>query len=76
MIVQIPVGVEKIGIPGSVTPENRCGLMVEVYWRQGSDGNLCITGHSAEIPIPDELGLKFPPTLFAGNPCHGIVLNF
>ncbi|XP_058181556.1 ABC transporter A family member 11-like [Rhododendron vialii] len=74
----IPVGVEKIGIPGSVTPQNLSGLMVEVYWGQDSDGNLCITGHSAEMPIPvcDDLGSSLPPSLLKGNPDHGIVLDF
>ncbi|KAH7847609.1 hypothetical protein Vadar_028082 [Vaccinium darrowii] len=72
----IPVGAEKIGIPGSVNLQNRNGLMVEVYWGQGSDSNLCITGHSDETPIPDELFFKLPPSLLAGNPCHGLVLDF
>ncbi|KAG5530816.1 hypothetical protein RHGRI_025703 [Rhododendron griersonianum] len=74
----IPVGVEKIGIPGSVTPQNLSGLMVEVYWGQDSDGNLCITGHSAEMPIPvrDDLGSSLPPSLLKGIPDHGIVLDF
>ncbi|XP_058181547.1 ABC transporter A family member 2-like isoform X1 [Rhododendron vialii] len=74
----IPVGVEKIGIPGSVTPQYLSGLMVEVYWGQDSNGNLCITGHSAEMPIPvrDDLGSSLPPSLLKGNPDHGIVLDF
>ncbi|KAI8537560.1 hypothetical protein RHMOL_Rhmol09G0033500 [Rhododendron molle] len=76
--LMIPVGVEKIGIPGSITPQNLSGLMVEVYWGQDSNGNLCITGHSAEMPIPvrDDLSSSLPPSLLKGNPDHGIVLDF
>ncbi|KAG5537228.1 hypothetical protein RHGRI_024616 [Rhododendron griersonianum] len=74
----IPVGVEKIGIPGSVTPQNLSGLMVVVHWGQDSDGNLCITGHSAEMPIPvrDDFSSSLAPSLLKGNPGHGIVLDF
>ncbi|KAI8537564.1 hypothetical protein RHMOL_Rhmol09G0033800 [Rhododendron molle] len=59
--LMIPVGVKKIGIPGSITPHNLSGFMVEVYWGQDSNGNLCITGHSAEMPIPvrDDLSSIF-----------------
>ncbi|KAL6970758.1 ATP-binding cassette sub- A member 2 [Sarracenia purpurea var. burkii] len=76
----IPMGVEFIGIPGTESPENPRGLMVEVYWGQDSDGNLCISGHSDEAPIPDTVGYSLPtnPPSELGQigPLHGIVLNF
>ncbi|GMJ04964.1 A. THALIANA ABC2 HOMOLOG 1, ABC2 homolog 1, ATP-binding cassette A2 [Hibiscus trionum] len=50
--VQIPVGARFVGIPGTESAENPRGIMVEVYWEQDDSGTLCISGHSAEIPLP------------------------
>ncbi|KAJ0985553.1 hypothetical protein J5N97_003909 [Dioscorea zingiberensis] len=50
--VQVPKGARFIGIPGTETLENPGGLMVEVFWEQDDFGDLCISGHSAETPIP------------------------
>ncbi|XP_040989213.1 ABC transporter A family member 2-like isoform X2 [Juglans microcarpa x Juglans regia] len=50
--VQIPVGARFVGIPGTESEENPRGIMVEVYWEQDDSGALCISGHSAEIPVP------------------------
>ena len=79
--MQIPMGVKNIGIPGTETPENPRGLMVEVYWGQDNDGNLCIVGHSDERLIPDgTYNNLVPPTpprrLGTERPLRGIVLDF
>lgn len=50
--IQVPKGARFIGIPGTQTSENPRGLMVEVYWEQDDIGDLCISGHSMETPIP------------------------
>nr|DAD31187.1 TPA_asm: hypothetical protein HUJ06_010038 [Nelumbo nucifera] len=50
--VQIPIGARFVGIPGTESPENPRGLMIEVYWSQDDTGALCISGHSPETPIP------------------------
>ncbi|GMJ15142.1 A. THALIANA ABC2 HOMOLOG 1, ABC2 homolog 1, ATP-binding cassette A2 [Hibiscus trionum] len=50
--VEIPVGARFVGIPGTESAENPRGIMVEVYWEQDDSGTLCISGHSAEIPLP------------------------
>nr|AIU41626.1 ABC transporter family protein [Hevea brasiliensis] len=50
--VQIPIGARFVGIPGTQSPENPRGIMVEVYWEQDDSGSLCISGHSAEMPLP------------------------
>lgn len=47
-----------MGIPGTETAENPRGVMVEVYWEQDDSGALCISGHSAETPVPPNV----PPT--------------
>ncbi|KAG9459221.1 hypothetical protein H6P81_003729 [Aristolochia fimbriata] len=52
MLLEIPSGARFIGIPGTVTTENPQGLMMEVFWEQDEAGALCVSGHSAEIPIP------------------------
>ncbi|KAJ8620984.1 hypothetical protein MRB53_029513 [Persea americana] len=57
-LVQIPRGARFIGIPGSESPENPRGLMVEVYWDQDDTGALCISGHSSEIPIPPSVSTR------------------
>ncbi|GMQ10521.1 hypothetical protein CsSME_00053487 [Camellia sinensis var. sinensis] len=75
----ILVGVKHIGIPRTESPHNPRGLMVEIYWGHDSNGNLCITGHSDETPIPNKIHntvLPSPPTrLGHEGPVHGIVLN-
>ncbi|KAG5547023.1 hypothetical protein RHGRI_012897 [Rhododendron griersonianum] len=74
-MTQIPVGVEHIGIPGSESAQNIRDLMVEVYWKQDTDGNLCISGHSVEIPIPNDVDCTLPSTLPKESPCLGIVIE-
>ncbi|XP_065877068.1 ABC transporter A family member 2 [Euphorbia lathyris] len=54
--VQIPVGARFVGIPGTQSEENPRGIMVEVYWLQDDSGALCISGHSAEMPLPPNVG--------------------
>lgn len=34
--------------------------MVEVYWQQDDSGMLCVSGHSAEMPIPPSVHI--PPS--------------
>ncbi|KAK8944166.1 ABC transporter A family member 2 [Platanthera zijinensis] len=53
--VQVPIGSRFVGIPGTVTEENPNGTMVEVYWEQDDSGALCISGHSPEISIPNNV---------------------
>jgi energy-coupling factor transporter ATP-binding protein EcfA2 len=60
--IQIPKGVRFVGIPGTETEEHPRGVMVEVYWDQDDSGSLCISGHSAEIPVPANVELR-PPSL-------------
>ncbi|KAI8553319.1 hypothetical protein RHMOL_Rhmol05G0005900 [Rhododendron molle] len=74
-MTQIPVGVKHIGIPGSESAQNVRDLMVEVYWEQDADGNLCISGHSVEIPIPNDIDCTLPSTLPKEGPCLGIVIE-
>ena len=52
IIMQIPIGAQLVRIPESESTENPTGLMVEVYWDQDDAGNLRISGHSDEMPIP------------------------
>ncbi|XP_043704169.1 ABC transporter A family member 2-like [Telopea speciosissima] len=52
LLIEIPKGSRFVGIPGTESAENPRGLMVEVYWAQDDSGNLCISGHSPETPIP------------------------
>ncbi|KAB2055398.1 hypothetical protein E1A91_A11G036400v1 [Gossypium mustelinum] len=79
--VQIPIGARFVGIPGTESAENPRGIMVEVYWQQDDTGTLCISGHSAEIPLPQ----NFQPmasvpshtrNLFGRRgPVQGVVIN-
>ncbi|XP_075097484.1 ABC transporter A family member 11-like [Nicotiana tabacum] len=55
--LQVPLGSKYVEIPGTTSSENPRGLMVEVYWEQDNHGNLCISGHSNEIPVPPGLQL-------------------
>ncbi|XP_031505426.1 ABC transporter A family member 2-like [Nymphaea colorata] len=50
--IQILKGARYVGIPGTETAENPRGVMIEVYWEQDDAGELCISGHSDEMPIP------------------------
>ncbi|KAL3528345.1 hypothetical protein ACH5RR_007667 [Cinchona calisaya] len=53
--LQVPLGAEYVKIPGSESHRNRRGLMVDVFRAQDDTGNLCISGHSAENPVPPNL---------------------
>ncbi|CAI9112240.1 OLC1v1012659C1 [Oldenlandia corymbosa var. corymbosa] len=55
MSIQVPIGARFVGIPGTESSENPRGLMVEVYWEQDDTGELCISGHSLEAPIPPNI---------------------
>ncbi|CAN4100428.1 unnamed protein product [Withania somnifera] len=56
--LQVPVGSKYVEIPGTISTENPRGLMVEVYWEQDDHGNLCISGHSDETPVPPNLQIS------------------
>ncbi|KAJ8560529.1 hypothetical protein K7X08_022389 [Anisodus acutangulus] len=56
--LQVPLGSKYVEIPGTISTENPRGLMVEVYWKQDDHGNLCISGHSDETPVPPNLQLS------------------
>ncbi|CAH8350693.1 unnamed protein product [Eruca vesicaria subsp. sativa] len=58
--VEIPVGARFVGIPGTETEENPRGIMVEVYWQQDESGSLCISGHSLEMPVPENVPATDP----------------
>ncbi|KAJ4824170.1 ATP-binding cassette sub- A member 2 [Turnera subulata] len=81
--VQIPVGARFVGIPGTESPENPRGIMVEVYWEQDDSGALCISGHSAEMPIPrsvQQMATSVPPSSRSllgrsRGPVYGIVID-
>ncbi|KAJ8764040.1 hypothetical protein K2173_004931 [Erythroxylum novogranatense] len=80
--VQIPVGAQFVGIPGTESAENPRGIMVEVYWEQDDGGNLCISGHSAEMPIPANARSLDSATASSctklgrkEGPVHGIVIE-
>ncbi|KFK34073.1 hypothetical protein AALP_AA5G099000 [Arabis alpina] len=64
--VEIPVGARFVGIPGTETAENPRGIMVEVYWQQDESGSLCISGHSTEMPVPENVPATNPVA-----PVHG-----
>uniref|UniRef100_A0A0D6QSR9 ABC transporter domain-containing protein n=1 Tax=Araucaria cunninghamii TaxID=56994 RepID=A0A0D6QSR9_ARACU len=53
--IQVPIGARFVVIPGTESPENPGGLMVEIYWQQDDTGGLCISGHSNEMPAPHHL---------------------
>ncbi|XP_015077839.1 ABC transporter A family member 2-like [Solanum pennellii] len=60
--VEVPVGAQFIGIPGTKSPQNPGGVMVEVYWEPDETGSPCIYGISEEMPIPPHIQLRDPPT--------------
>ncbi|XP_013596936.1 PREDICTED: ABC transporter A family member 11 isoform X2 [Brassica oleracea var. oleracea] len=53
--LEIPVGARFVGIPDTESAENPSGVMVEVYWQQDGSGSTCITGHSSEMRIPQNV---------------------
>ncbi|XP_021733802.1 ABC transporter A family member 2-like isoform X2 [Chenopodium quinoa] len=59
-LVQIPVGAKYVAVPGSETADNPQGIMVEVHWEQNDSGALCISGHSAERPVPSNVQPTLP----------------
>ncbi|XP_010547807.1 PREDICTED: ABC transporter A family member 2 [Tarenaya hassleriana] len=59
--IEIPVGARFVGIPGTETAENPRGVMVEVLWQQDETGSLCISGHSPEMPLPENVPAMAPP---------------
>lgn len=61
LYVQIPVGARFVGIPGTENAENRRGMMVEVYWQQDGSGSMCISGHSPEMCIPQNVSVLYEP---------------
>ncbi|OMO95372.1 ABC transporter-like protein [Corchorus capsularis] len=79
--VQIPVGARFVAIPGTESAENPRGIMVEVYWEQDDSGALCISGHSAEIPVPPNfqprasLAATRRNSLGRRGPVQGIVIS-
>lgn len=60
--VQIPVGARFVGIPGTENAENPRGIMVEVYWQQDGSGSMCISGHSPEMQIPQNIPVIYEPS--------------
>ncbi|KAG7606930.1 AAA+ ATPase domain [Arabidopsis thaliana x Arabidopsis arenosa] len=60
--VEIPVGARFVGIPGTENAENPRGIMVEVYWQQDGSGSMCISGHSAEMRIPENVSVIYEPS--------------
>ncbi|KAL8130679.1 hypothetical protein V2J09_019834 [Rumex salicifolius] len=66
-LVQIPVGARFVGIPGTESAENPRGIMVEVYWEPDDAGALCISGHSEEMPIPENVQMTPAQVLPSGR---------
>ncbi|KAJ8563227.1 hypothetical protein K7X08_031679 [Anisodus acutangulus] len=56
--LQVPLGSKYVEIPGTISTENPQDLMVEVFWEYDDHGNLCISGHSDEIPVPPNLQIS------------------
>lgn len=80
-LVKIPVGARFVGIPGTESAENPRGIMVEVYWEQDDSGSLCLSGHSADIPVPPNAE-PMPSAVTSGSNrlgrsgrLHGIVFD-
>ncbi|KAM1099857.1 hypothetical protein ACFX15_006173 [Malus domestica] len=78
--VEIPVGARFVGIPGTASAENPRGTMVEVYWEQDDSGALCISGYSAEAPIPphvESMSSSAPTSRRSSRSrqVHGIVIH-
>ncbi|CAH2043967.1 unnamed protein product [Thlaspi arvense] len=62
ILVEIPVGARFVGIPGTENAENPRGVMVEVYWQQDGSGSMCISGHSPDMPIPENVAVLHEPS--------------
>ncbi|CAH2043969.1 unnamed protein product [Thlaspi arvense] len=60
--VEIPVGARFVGIPETENAENPSGVMVEVYWQQDGSGSMCISGHSSEMRVPQNVSVTRPPS--------------
>ncbi|KAG2241869.1 hypothetical protein Bca52824_096289 [Brassica carinata] len=60
--LEIPVGARFVGIPDTENAENPSGVMVEVYWQQDGSGSMCITGHSSEMRVPQNVLVTRPPS--------------
>uniref|UniRef100_M4D8X0 ABC transporter domain-containing protein n=1 Tax=Brassica campestris TaxID=3711 RepID=M4D8X0_BRACM len=60
--LEIPVGARFVGIPDTESAENPSGVMVEVYWQQDGSGSMCITGHSSEMRVPQNVLVTRPPS--------------
>ncbi|XP_062114912.1 ABC transporter A family member 2-like [Humulus lupulus] len=76
--VEIPVGARFVGIPGTESEENSKGIMVEVFWEQDDFGELCISGHSDETPIPHNIESLIPIIAKCSSrkmPGRGVVLD-
>lgn len=52
IIIEVPVGARFVGVPGTGSPHNPQGDMVEVFWDQDDSGKLVISGHSPQTPVP------------------------
>ncbi|KAJ8560531.1 hypothetical protein K7X08_022391 [Anisodus acutangulus] len=72
--LEVPVGSRFVGIPGTKSPQNSGGIMVEVYWEPDESGSLCISGHSDEMPIPPHIQLSDPPNTKSAKK-RGIVID-
>ncbi|KAK4370874.1 hypothetical protein RND71_010349 [Anisodus tanguticus] len=59
--LEVPAGSRFVGIPGTKSPQNPGGIMVEVYWEPDESGGLCISDHSDEMPIPPHIQQSDPP---------------
>ncbi|KAL2515977.1 ABC transporter A family member 2 [Forsythia ovata] len=80
--LQVPVGARFVGVPGTESTEKPRGIMVEVYWEQDDTGELCISNHSDEMPIPPHVQLRVSSALTSGinilgrrRKIHGIVID-
>ncbi|XP_023633439.1 ABC transporter A family member 11 [Capsella rubella] len=60
--LEIPVGARFVGIPETENAENPSGIMVEVYWQQDGSGSMCISGHSSEMRVPQNVPVTRPPS--------------
>lgn len=53
--------------------------MVEVYWAQDEAGSLCISGHSAEVPVPPHIQVPPAPSgrrrFGRDDPVQGFVID-
>ncbi|XP_060170118.1 ABC transporter A family member 2-like [Lycium barbarum] len=72
--LEVPAGSRFVGIPGTKSPQNPGGIMVEVYWEPDESGSLCISGHSDEMPIPPHIQLSDPPNTKSAKK-RGIVID-